>query len=102
VYPNPRSIPAVLKLLVPAAIMFTLSSQNRKISRVQFSKDWEIKLLIISRGKYHSTCTQVSVGNFCIVGEQHHKHPPTVAPCPSSLADSGHTNDLPYADQMAE
>lgn len=66
------------------------------------SKYWEIKLLIISRGKYHSTCMQVSEHSFCIVGEQHHKHPPTVAPCPSPLADSRHTNDLPHADEMVE
>lgn len=49
VYPNPTSQPAVLELLVSAAITLTLSSQNRKISRVQFSKYWEINLLIISR-----------------------------------------------------
>lgn len=42
---------------------------------------------------------QVSEHNFCIVGEQHHKHPPTVAPCPSLLADSGHTNDRPHLDE---
>lgn len=102
VYPSPRSRPEVLKLLVPTAIMLPLNSQSRKISRVQFSKYWEIKLLIISRGKYHSTCTQVAERNFGIRGEQHHKHFPTVVPCPSPLVDSGHTNHLPHADEMAE
>lgn len=101
-YPSPRSRPEVLKLLVPTAIMLTLNSQSGKISRVQFSKYWEIKLLIISRGKYHSTGTQVAERNFCIRGKQHHKHFPTVAPCSSPLVDSGHTNHLPRADEMAE
>lgn len=37
---------------------------------------------------------QVPEHNFCIVREQHHKHPPTIALCPSSVADSGHANYL--------
>lgn len=101
-YSKPKCRPAMHKILVPPAIIFTLSSQNRKISRVQFSKYWDIKLLIISRGKYHSTCTYVSEWNLCLVEEEHHKHPPTGAPWPLLLVDTEHTNDLPQADGMVE
>lgn len=65
--------------------MLALSSQNRKISRVQFSKYWEIKLVIISRGKLHSTYLQVLERDFCITGDQHQNHPDQFAFCPTTL-----------------